>query len=91
LKTLLGSFYLSCVLCVSEAVNLALGRPTFQINVDWGKGPSLAVDGNRSPSIETAGSCIVTTTTTRCWWAVDLGIVVKVTEVHISQSDQNGM
>ena len=71
-------------------MNVALGRPTFQSSVRGGRGASLAVDGNRNPDADNVGSCSVMDVATRAWWTVDLGAVVNVKEVAISQRDQYG-
>ena len=71
-------------------MNVALGRPTFQSSVKWGRGASLAVDGNRNPNGDNVGSCSVTEQSQQNWWTVDLGAVVNVMEVAISQRDQYG-
>ncbi|KAI0210332.1 hypothetical protein LSAT2_004921, partial [Lamellibrachia satsuma] len=68
--------------------NVALGRPTFQSSVRGGRGASLAVDGNRNPDADNVGSCSVMDVATRAWWTVDLGAIVNVKEVAISQRNQ---
>ena len=76
---------------VSAVGNIARGKPTFMSSVRSGRGPSLAVDGNRSPDAKTGGgSCIVTNRESKSWWAVDLEGVEQVKEVIISQRDQDG-
>ncbi|KAI0210697.1 hypothetical protein LSAT2_004543 [Lamellibrachia satsuma] len=72
----------------NRPVNIALGRPTFQSSVRTGRGASLAVDGNKSPESGNVGSCSAMDIATRAWWTVDLGAVVNVKEVAISQRDQ---
>ena len=82
-------FHLGHVLAVG---NIARGKPTFMSSVRRGRGPSLAVDGNRSPNAETVGgSCTVTEQESKPWWAVDLAGVERVKEVAISQRDEYGM
>ena len=75
---------------VSEMVNVAFGRPAWQSSVNLGRGASLANDGNNDSNSETAGSCSVMIHSTQAWWAVDLGVVVEVQKVTITQSNEVG-
>ena len=71
-------------------MNVALHRPAFQSSVRYKRGASLAVDGNSDPNAESGGSCSVTENTPHGWWAVDLGVVVKVKYVTIQQRNLYG-
>ena len=77
-------------LSILALVNVALNRPTAQSSVRSGRGASLAVDGNTSPDGVRDGSCTVTESDRKPWWSVDLGTMVKVTEVAITQSSRFG-
>ena len=71
-------------------MNVALHRPAFQSSVRAKRGASLAVDGNSNPNAESGGSCSVTEMTPHSWWAVDLGVVVKVNKVTVKQRSLYG-
>jgi len=67
--------------------NVALYRPAYQINAPselHGTHPAgLANDGSRINSPQ-AGSCAVTGPAENPWWAVDLGIEMKVNFVLLT-------
>ena len=51
----------------------------------WGRGASLANDSNNNSNAETAGSCSVMGSSPQAWRAVDVGAVVEVQKVAITQ------
>lgn len=66
------------------AVNLALGRPTWQSSNLMSYNSSLAVDGNADSNFF-HGSCMHTSTDdNNPWWAVDLGKRTNVREVYLT-------
>lgn len=66
-------------------MNWAYGQPTWQSSNYLGYNSSLAVDGNRDP-IFNHGSCMHTSDTgdPTPWWAVDLGQLIIVQEVYLT-------
>ena len=66
------------------AVNLALGRPTWQSSNFMSYNSSLAVDGNADSNFH-RGSCMHTSTDdNNPWWVVDLGKRTNVQEVYLT-------
>ena len=76
---------------LSFPVNIALRRPTTQLNAYNGYGPERAVDNDTNPDLE-AGHCSCTVDWRAVgypwcgqygWWMVDFGFIHAVTDVTI--------
>ena len=70
----------------SQDANVALGRPAVQSSLyDNGRTfpPGLAVDGNSDPNFN-GYSCSCTNADVMSWWAVDLGRVMFVKYVQVT-------
>ena len=72
-------------LAAELSTNYAFGQPTWQSSTDpcCGAGPSRAVDANVVSDWAT-GTCTYTNVEAYAWWAVDLGQVISVTDVVIT-------
>lgn len=63
--------------------NLAIGRPSRQSSVYDGLGAGVAVDGDRSG--DNYRKCSCTQQDPQGWWEVDLGQLVHVQQVKVSE------
>jgi len=75
------------------AVNVALNRPSYQVStfVDYtGTYPARrANDGGHGTNVN-AGSCMLTNQETNPYWAVDLGVRLKVHSIQFTNRDDSG-
>ena len=67
-----------------------LNRPTDQSSVHEGKDSSRAVDGGTNTNVA-SGDCIQTKKDMNPWWAVDMGKLVTVYSVDITNRNQYGI
>ena len=68
------------------ATNLALNQPTWQVNINNGRGHQLAVDGN----VAADSYCATTQTIAHAWWAVDLVVSYRITHVILTLGSTSG-
>ena len=75
-------------LCKSD-MNYALERYAWQKDI-WGNVafPSRAVDGNSDPAWY-GNSCAMTASAQKPWWAVDLGQIIRLTKIVVTNRIEN--
>ena len=69
--------------------NYALGRYTWQKDIwNYSALPSRAVDGNSDPEWY-GNSCAMIATKQKPWWAVDLGQVIRLSRIVVTNRIEN--
>ncbi|KAH3740832.1 hypothetical protein DPMN_047546 [Dreissena polymorpha] len=69
-----------CAAVTSAAVNVAIGKPSFQTDTEYGRTADLAVDGNTAQHLQTF--CTAATSDNASWW-VNLQQIFLIRSVKI--------